>query len=165
MLIIVNILLYKDIDSSCYENDGKTLKKVNDTSPYLIISAKCEKIANSCFSNLKSLESFSFEENPNLTTIGSSCFSSCTNLQIIGLSSCTKLTTISNYAFFECSKVTEILLPNGLKEIQNSAFQSNSEITTITIPSSVETIGSRAFEKCYKLTNVIFAEGSNLTSL
>ena len=165
MLIIVNILLYKDIDSSCYENDGKTLKKVNDTSLDLKISARCEIISSECFKNLKTLQSFSFEENPNLKTIENQGFYQCSNLSIINLSSCTKLTTISNYAFFECSKVTEILLPNGLKEIQSDAFRSNSLVTTITIPSSVEKIGSSAFSSCSKLTNVTFAEGSNLTSL
>lgn len=69
--IIMNILFllfistYKDIDQSCYSDDGKTLNKVTDQSPYLRISAKCETIGYECFCELKSLIGFSFEENPN----------------------------------------------------------------------------------------------------
>ncbi|EAY19151.1 surface antigen BspA-like [Trichomonas vaginalis G3] len=164
VLIIAILLSYKDINSSCYSSDLKTLNKVTDSSPDLRISATCEIISNNCFKNLKTLNSFSFGENPNLTTIGQNSFKDCINLKIVNLSSCTKLTTISFNAFSDCSNVTEVLLPEGLKEIQNSAFSSNS-IISITIPSTVETIGSNAFSSCSKLESVIFQEGSNLTSL
>ena len=111
-------LLYKDIDESCYSKDGKTLIKVNNTSPHLRISAKCEIIQLLCFYKLNSLISFSFEENPNLTTIGKESFSNCKNLTCINLSSCNKLKIISMYAFYSCEKVSEIFLPKGLLEIQ-----------------------------------------------
>ena len=75
--------LYTDINKSCYSNDGKTLKIVKDTSPYFRISAACEKIENSCFYFLNTLISFSFQENPNLTTIGNLGFYECKNLSLI----------------------------------------------------------------------------------
>ena len=90
-MIMFLALRDKDIDSSCYSSDGKTLTEVKDTSPYLRISSTCEIIKDNCFNGLKTLFSFSFQENPNLTTIRDNSFNDCTNLTIINLSSCTKL--------------------------------------------------------------------------
>ena len=158
-------LLYKEIDPSCNSEDGKTLIKVNDTSQNLIISAKCENIKNNCFSDLKSLITFTFEDNPNLTSIGDSSFMYCSYLIIINLSACNKLTTISDSAFQSCQKVTEILLPKGLIKIGYYAFLENKLVTSIFIPSTVKYIYHSAFYFCVKLENVIFEEGSNLISL
>ncbi|KAI5507447.1 regulation of response to stimulus, partial [Trichomonas vaginalis G3] len=158
-------LNYTDIIESCYSEDGKNLTKVNDTSPHLRISAKCELIQDKCFYQLNSLISFSFEDNPNLTIIGKESFYFCTKLSIINLSICNKLTKISNSAFYNCEEVTEILLPKGLIEINVAAFRYNIKLDHITIPASVEKIESQAFDTCFELTYVIFEEGSNLTSL
>lgn len=164
-MILHVALIYKDIDKSCYINDGKVLNKVDDSSPYLRISAHCEIIQSKCFSNLKSLQSFSFEDDPNLTTIKSFSFDGCENLTCIDLSSCNKLTTIEINAFSKCYNVTEILLPRGLREVHNYAFQLNKMIMNIIIPASIEIIGKGAFNGCVRLENVIFEEDSNLTSL
>ncbi|EAX97753.1 Leucine Rich Repeat family protein [Trichomonas vaginalis G3] len=164
-MITFLLLTYKDIDKNCYSSDGKNLTKVNDTSHDLRISSTCEIIQDKCFFRLDTLVSFSFEENPNLTTIGSYSFQECRYLTIINLSSCTKLTKISSYAFSRCGSVTQILLPEGLLEIGNNAFQGNYQVTSINIPASVKIIGRQAFSGCDKLQNVTFEEGSNLTSL
>lgn len=157
--------LYTDINKSCYSNDGKTLKIVKDTSPYFRISAACEKIENSCFYFLNTLISFSFQENPNLTTIGNLGFYECKNLTTINLSSCSKLRVISSSAFYNCYNVSKILLPNGLLEIQRQSFSNNNLLTSITIPASVKIIEFAAFAMCKKLERVYFQEGSNLTEL
>lgn len=164
-MILLLVLGYTDIDKSFYSNDGKILKRVNDKSHDLRISSTCEIIQENCFYGLRTLNSFSFEENPNLTTIGYHSFYGCTNLTIINLSSCYKLTKISSYAFRDCFKVKQILLPEGLLIIQAYAFYSISQVTSIIIPASVELIGDGAFHGCSKLQNVTFKEGSNLTSL
>ncbi|KAI5491146.1 antigen BSP-related family, partial [Trichomonas vaginalis G3] len=164
-MITFLLLLYKDIDKRFYSSDGKNLTKVNDTSLDLRISSTCEIIQDQCFYLLKTLFSFSFEENPNLTTIGKNSFCGCTNLTTINLSSCKKLTKISSYAFNGCSNVNQILLPEGLLEIGSSAFYSISQMTSIIIPASVEKIHNKVFNCCDKLQNVTFEEGSNLTSL
>ncbi|EAY10303.1 Leucine Rich Repeat family protein [Trichomonas vaginalis G3] len=156
---------YKDIDKSCYSNDGKILTKVNDASHNLRISSTCEIIQDQCFYELETLFSFSFQENPNLTTIGRDCFTKCKNLAIINLSSCNKLTKISSSAFSACSKVNQILLPEGLLEIGSNAFGDNHQVTSIIIPASVKIIEHWAFISCSKLQNVTFKEGSDLISL
>ncbi|EAY17841.1 surface antigen BspA-like [Trichomonas vaginalis G3] len=164
-MITFLVLLCIDIDKSCYSSDGKNLTKVNDTSPELRISSTCEIINRRCFYDLNTLFSFSFEENPNLTTIESYSFSSCSNLTIINLSSCTKLTKISSNAFDGCINVNQIILPEGLLEIGDYAFQYIYQLTNIIIPASVKIIGYRSFCMCNELQNVSFPVGSNLTSL
>ena len=141
-MITILSIIYTDIEQRCYSSDGKTLTKVDDTSKYLRISAKCELIQDKCFYQLNSLISFSFQDNPNLTTIGKESFRECIKLSIIDLSSCNKLKIISEEAFYHCEKVTEILLPKGLLEIQFHAFANNILVTSVTIPASVEIIES-----------------------
>ncbi|EAY10314.1 Leucine Rich Repeat family protein [Trichomonas vaginalis G3] len=164
-MIMFLVLLYKDIDENCYSSDGKILTKVNDTSPDLRISSACEIIQSQCFYYLKTLSSFSFEENPNLTTIGIYSFIGCTNLTIINLFSCNNLTKISAYAFLNCNNVNQILLPKGLIEIGSFVFQYNYQVISIIIPASVKEIDIYAFSDCSKLQNVTFEDGSDLTSL
>ena len=154
---------YTDINESCYSEDVKNLTKVNDTSPHLRISAKCELIQDKCFYQLLSLISFSFEDNPNLTIIGKESFRYCRNLTIINLSSCSKLKIISDYAFATCEKVTELLLPKGLLEIRSEAFRDLYLLIRVSIPASVKKLN--AFDYCSKLEKVDFDEGLNLTSL
>lgn len=163
-MLIISICVASRIDEYSYSEDGKTLIKVTSGPSDLSISDNCEIISNSCFENLATLQSFSFNGNPNLKIIEKQGFSHCTGLKIINLSSCAKLTTISYRAFYQCSSVSKILLPKGLKEIQESAFYNNS-IEDITIPSSVEKIGAFAFQDCSKLKIITFEESSNLTSL
>ncbi|MBR1769958.1 MAG: leucine-rich repeat domain-containing protein [Bacteroidales bacterium] len=71
---------------------------------------------------------------------------------------------IDNDAFNGDNKelLTEVILPNTIKEIGSSAFK-NSVITSISIPSSVTMIDKNAFRSCKSLTTVEIAEG--LTSL
>ncbi|EAY21278.1 surface antigen BspA-like [Trichomonas vaginalis G3] len=163
-MTVILALFYKDINSSCYSSDGKTLQEVTDPSPYLRISAKCEIIQVNCFYNLSSLKSFSFEDNTNLTTIGENSFYLCLNLTLINLSSCKKLTKISSYAFYDCDQVTEVFLPKRVLEIGSYAFYDDVRITRILIPASVERINKGAFSTT-DLRDLEFEEGSNLTSI
>ncbi|EAY14800.1 surface antigen BspA-like [Trichomonas vaginalis G3] len=164
MMMLFLFVVYKDIDDSCYSDGGKNLTKVGDPWPDLRISAKCEIIKRNCFSSLSSLNSFTFEENPNLIIIEHYGFSYCSNLASIDLSTCTKLTIICEYAFQQCKKLSNILFPKGLLEIQSDAFYQTSLGPNITIPASVKIIGDSAFNLC-KLKTVIFEEDSNLSTL
>lgn len=59
--------------------------------------------------------------------------------------------TVGNYAFAKCEKLTEVSLPNTLRQIQNYAFYACPELTEITIPKKVSFLYSAAFKYCDKL--------------
>ena len=66
---------------------------------------------------------------------------------------------IKNYAFVHCDGLTSITIPNSVTSIGNSAFAYCDGLTCITIPNSVTSIGNRAFEICSGLTSVTIGTG------
>lgn len=65
---------------------------------------------------------------------------------------------------FRDSALSEIYLPESLKEIEGAAFEGCSNLTGIALPESVEEIGMHAFLDCEKLREVIVPEGINAIS-
>ena len=57
-----------------------------------------------------------------VTSIGSSAFSGCSNLESVSFAEGSQLTSIGDYAFFGCSSLTSIEIPAGVTSIGNSAF-------------------------------------------
>ncbi|EAY00236.1 surface antigen BspA-like [Trichomonas vaginalis G3] len=158
------------IHSDFYYNSGTLLKGVNMPDPDLIISRNCIEIYGNnendyCFLySRKTLVSFSFESNPQLTTIGKYAFYNCAKLQRIDLSSCTKLTIIRERAFSFCTSAKELYLPEGLKNIESYSF-SETKIRSLIIPNSVVEMKDHAFTKAESLTSINFKDGSKLLSL
>lgn len=70
------------------------------------------------------------------------------------------LTNIHNEAFFNCREMTELELPDTLKEIGRLAFQNCSSLETLVIPDAVTTVGEKAFVgvKQVELSNVCKVE-------
>ena len=97
-----------------------------------------------------------------VTTIGDYNFDNLSNLQDVTFEG-NQVTYIGTYAFMYCSKLATITLPTSLTTIGSYAF-GNSGLTSITIPANVTTIRSNAFYDA-ALTEVIFAEGSKLTTI
>ena len=64
------------------------------------------------------------------------------------------VTRIDGSAFEKCSAMTDIDLPNTIKEIGGQAFQGCSALTHIDIPDSVTFIGGQAFQGCRSLTEI-----------
>ncbi|MCH5151025.1 MAG: leucine-rich repeat domain-containing protein, partial [Spirochaetales bacterium] len=64
------------------------------------------------------------------------------------------ITSIGNYAFSDCSSLTSITIPNGVTSIGSNAFQNCSSLTSITIPDSVTSIDNSAFSGCSRLTSI-----------
>ena len=60
------------------------------------------------------------------------------------------ITNVPNAAFYN-SGLTEIMLPEGVKQLASSAFDHCGRMTKIVIPDGVTSIGSRAFYHCYEL--------------
>ena len=65
----------------------------------------------------------------------------------------TKAESIDDYAFYNCADITNLMLPETVKNIGEHAFY-NSGLTSIVIPDSVTSIGDSTFRGCSSLTSV-----------
>lgn len=74
-----------------------------------------------------------------------------------------KVTSIGAGAFEINQSVTEVVIPNSVRQIKTSAFESCSRMTSVTLGNSVETIGNSAFRDCGRLTEITFP--SSLTHI
>ena len=61
---------------------------------------------------------------------------------------------IKNYTFYCCTCLTSIIIPNSVTSIGYEAFGGCKALTSITIPNSVTSIGSYAFSGCTGLTSI-----------
>ena len=61
---------------------------------------------------------------------------------------------INNYAFYRCINLTSIVIPNSVISIGDSAFDGCEGLTCIEIPNSVTSIGMYAFDGCENLNEV-----------
>ena len=102
--------------------------------------------------------------------IESSAFESCSVLTSIEIPN--SITSIGSEAFSSCSSLTNVIFEENsqLTSIDFAAFKNCSSLASIEIPNSVTSIkGNRphygAFCGCSSLTNVIFEENSQLTSI
>lgn len=91
------------------------------------------------------LESITFAEGSQLTTIDSYAFYYCESLKSIDLPN--SLTTIGEGAFLECYALESVTLGSSVETIGASAFNC-APISSITIPASVTSIGKWAFYDC-----------------
>ena len=64
------------------------------------------------------------------------------------------VTTIGYGAFWNCRTISNVTLPNRVRNIEPRAFLGCSNLQNIAIPSNVETIGWEAFSSCSKLASV-----------
>ena len=95
--------------------------------------------------------------------ISMSAFNGCTGLKSIKLPKKVEYNydwTDSNEfflgsdAFSYCNSLTEIELPEGLKELQMNTFSGCSNLKSVTLPSTLTSIVDMAFSGCYSLTSV-----------
>ncbi len=91
------------------------------------------------------LESITFAEGSQLTTIDSYAFYLCESLKSIDLPN--SLTTIGEGAFLECYALESVTLGSSVETIGASAFF-GAPISSIIIPASVTSIGKLAFYDC-----------------
>lgn len=65
------------------------------------------------------------------------------------------ITKIHEFAFNNCQGITEVVLPNGLKEIGNGAFMNCTGMKSINIPAGLTALGNNAFRGASSLTSSI----------
>lgn len=129
-------------DSSFTKNKNLSSIKLPDT---------LTTIGNSAFANAEKLTAINFPSV--LTEIGNDAFSSCVNLQEVNLQY-TQIKNISQQVFDSCSKLTKVVLPDGLLTINERAFNNCENLTAINFPSSLTTIGIESFRACSSLKEV-----------
>ena len=91
-----------------------------------------------------------------IETIGNYAFRSCHSLSELKLPD--SLKEISSGMCDYCTSLTEIEIPSGVTAIGNVAFE-NTPITTVRIPESVKQIGICAFSECKALEHVFLSSG------
>lgn len=75
------------------------------------------------------------------------------------------VTEIGSKGFYNCSKITNLIIPEGIVSIGDSALYSCKKITSLTIPSTVTTIKSNAMYFCTTMQEILFANVSTLESI
>ena len=148
---------YASADKQPWANQKSSIKKV-------VIGEGVTSIGDSAFSGCTNLIDADMSKASSLTTIGNYAFSSCTALESVDLSKASSLTTIKT-SFSSCTKLNNVVLNEGLKEIGGSAFNNCTKLKKIHIPSTVMAIGGYCFEKCSWLEEVTFADDSQLTTI
>ena len=125
------------------------------------------------FRNCTKLSSVTIGEN--VKNIPSYAFRGCTGLTSVNISDLEAWCKInfaevnSNPLFFAKNLylngelLTELVIPDSIKEIKNHAFSGCSSLTNVIIPNSVTSIGRSAFEGCSGLTKVII--GSSVKTI
>ena len=66
---------------------------------------------------------------------------------------------IKKYAFYNCRSLTSVTIGNGVTSIGNSAFSPCRNLTSIEIPDSVSSIGEGTFNGCSSLSSINIPDG------
>ena len=66
--------------------------------------------------------------------------------------------TVTNVTSLGCLKLTNVVLPNGLKSIPSNLFTGATDLKNVTMPSSITNIGGAAFSGCSGLTSLILPQ-------
>ena len=112
-----------------------------------------QTIASNAFNNSSTIENVVLSSR--IESIGSNAFSNCINLSYVDMSS-SHVETIDSCAFYGCTKLTDLILPEGLLTIGGEAFENCTSLVSVVLPDSVTTIWSKAFRGCTKLSSINF---------
>ena len=107
-----------------------------------------------------------------VTSIGSSAFDDCNGLKEVHISDIAAWCGIDfggndanplYYAknlYLNDEQVTELVIPEGVKDIKNYTFSNCSGLASVEIPASVTSIGAAAFSYCPGLSSITVAAGN-----
>ena len=87
-----------------------------------------------------------------IVSIGWSAFYKCENLESVTFGENSQLTSIDEEAFRDCKSLKSVEIPSGVTSIDAKTFSGCSSLTSIVIPSGVKSIGIGAFANCNCLT-------------
>ena len=175
-LLTVNVgTVVTRLENGCFQN-CVTLESIS-------ISSTVTRLGLSCFQNCTSLNPIIIPNS--VTFLGDSCFEGCSTLASVTIgtgvtilaygvfNSCVSLTSITipsvtrigNYTFASCTGLISITLPDSLTILAYNCFDTCTRLTSITLPSNFTTLENQAFNGCTSLTNFVFTNQKNLTSI
>ena len=67
------------------------------------------------------------------------------------------VTKIARFAFWRCNEITNVTIPDSIKDIEASAFGHCVGIENVAIPNGVTNIGQHAFQNCSHLKSVVIS--------
>ncbi|MCM1513522.1 MAG: leucine-rich repeat protein [Anaeroplasma bactoclasticum] len=70
--------------------------------------------------------------------------------------------SIGSFAFYECTNLSQLELPNGLKNIGTQAFYRCDLLREVVIPNTVEFLPTKTFYYCSSLNKITFEEGGTV---
>ncbi len=128
-------------------------------------------ISSQAFSGCYEITSVTVEEgNAKYVSVGNCIVEPETKTLAVGFVCSTipadgSVTTIGEGAFYSCYRLTEIVIPDGIKSIGAYAFYDCYEVTAVTIPASVTSIGEYAFYYCDGLESFYVEDLSSWCSI
>lgn len=157
------------VDEKAFENCVKAFEVINDSS--LVLTAGSDKngnIANYARNLFKSGSGSSkYTQNGDFLYFpigGKSAVVDYLGENPI-VSFPTDTTVVGPYALYNRTFVTEVIIPEGIKEIGDYACYGLKQLTQLTFPDSLQKIGNHTFEGCSKVTALNFSDKRNLTNI
>jgi hypothetical protein len=143
----------------------RNASRESDVLKGICIPSSITKICQACFLGCRSLLTFAFEFDCNLSSIEDSALRNCSSLLSICIPS--SVERIGDSCFGGCHAFSTVTFEpdSNLSCMQYSAFHNCSHMLTICIPASVTTIGAACFSECGRLLTVSFGSDSELSCL
>ncbi|MBQ2624510.1 MAG: leucine-rich repeat protein [Kiritimatiellae bacterium] len=83
-----------------------------------------------------------------------------TETALSGVIDLSEMRGVADNAFSGNTKITKVVLPDGMMLVPANAFSGCTSLTSITIPDTVKTISSSAFNGCAALTSITIPDGT-----
>lgn len=143
-------------------SNNQTLTSVTIPASIISVSPGATTSGNTvgAFASCRNLKTVNFEEGFTTTVVPAYCFINCSSLSQIDLPETIK--EIGTSAFSGCSSLN-IPMPPYLETIRMSAFQSCTSMTEVVFPSTMKSVDSNAFNYCPKIKKVVIPEDCNVT--
>ena len=100
-----------------------------------------------------------------VTSIGLYAFAVCTNLESVSFEENSQLTSIGSYVFQNCTKLRNITIPNTVTNIGSFAFSGCANLLKIVVPESVTRIQASTFNNCVNIIRYDFTKVTAVPTL
>ncbi len=147
------VVIPNEIDGIRVSEIGQTAFRDCPSVTSFIISEGIKQISDGAFMNCRNVESITIPAS--ITSVGNWAFgyNSFDQLQPKILNAPKVFNMIST------SRLTTIVVPEGVIELKENAFSDSANVTSITLPSTLKTIGNNAFLNCTSLKSIAIPNG------